>query len=127
MCAPQFHEKPKGADGGEQLDALLALARSAGSPLGVLAREKPDGGLSDLWAARTADVERADVAPALARLMAPKDDVELTATRRAAHLSASVLEKFLLDKIVSVVDEEGKVREQPACTHHSVARQLTCT
>jgi hypothetical protein len=117
----QFHEKPKGADGGEQLDALLALARATGSPLGVLAREKPDGGLSSLWGSRTADVERADVAAALGRLMAPKDDAELTATRRAAHLSASVLEKFLLDKIVAIVDDEGKVSAQ-ACHAHAIMR-----
>ena len=80
--------------------------------MGVLAREKPDGGLCTVWHARAAaaGLEQADVAPALARLMAPKDEAELTAIKRAAHLSATVLEKFVVAKIESVVDEEGKIK-----------------
>jgi Xaa-Pro aminopeptidase len=108
----QFLEKLKGSDGGEHADALLALARGLGAPLGALLREKPDGGLSTLWHERTVGVEQVDVASALARLMAPKDEAELLAIKRAAHLSAAVLEKFVVSKIEAVVVKEGKARER---------------
>lgn len=142
MCAAllQFHEKPKGADGGEQAEELLELARDSGALMGVLAREKTDGGLATVWHERTtsAGVSTVDVAPALARVMAPKDDGELLAIKRAAHLSTAVLEKCVVHKIELVVDEEGKVRLTGSATfwllaQHSVvrivaeARVVACT
>ena len=113
----QCHEKAKGTDGGDALDEVLAVARAAGAPLGTLLKEKPEPGLSALWAERVtaSNVAAADVAPALARLLAPKDDAELQSVRRAAHLSASVLEKFVVNKIESVVDDEGKARAKLCC------------
>ena len=124
LASAQFHEKLKGSDGRDHVSDLLALAREAGAPLGVLSREKPDGGLSTLWheSAASAGLEQVDVAPALARLMAPKDATEITNIKRAAHLSTSVLEKFVVAKIEAVVDDAGKVRTcgvQPkALKHH---------
>ena len=78
----------------------------------MLAREKPDGGLSTVWQERAAaaGLEQVDIAPALARLMAVKDAAEITNIKRAAHLSAAVLEKFVVAKIEAVVDDAGKVR-----------------
>ena len=78
----------------------------------MISREKPDGGLSALWhsSAAAAGLEQVDIGPALARLMAPKDAAEITNIKRAAHLSASVLEKLVVAKMESVVDDAGKVR-----------------
>jgi len=85
----------------------------------VLAREKPDGGLSTLWQERAAaaGLEQVDIAPALARLMAVKDAAEITNIKRAAHLSAAVLEKFVVAKMEAVVDDAGKVR---ICGSHTL-------
>jgi Xaa-Pro aminopeptidase len=127
VVALQFHEKPRDADGSEQADALLGLARGLGAPLGVLACEKADGGLSALWHARlaAAALEQTDVAGALARIMAPKEESELQSIRRASHLSSSVLEKFVVNKLESVVDEEGEARARPP--HAALHRGRTLT
>jgi nucleosome binding factor SPN SPT16 subunit len=121
----QFHEKLKGSDGRDLIADVLARARDAGAPLGVLSREKPDGGLSTLWheSAAGAGLEQVDVAPALARLMAPKDSTEITNIKRAAHLSSAVLEKFVVAKIEAVVDDAGKVstRRALAITRHAAS------
>lgn len=78
-----------------------------------------------MWQESAAELEQVDVAPALARLMAPKDSTEVTNIKRAAHLSSAVLEKFVVAKIEAVVDDAGKVRilasnRTSCCITHSL-------
>lgn len=109
---PQFHDKPKGSDGAEQARALLAVARGCGGPVGVLSREKPDVGLPTAWAALLAASGLAfpDVGPGLGLLLAPKDEAELALVRKAANLSAAVLERCLLPDLERAVDEGARPR-----------------
>jgi len=111
--ARQFIDRPK-SGGEEQVAQLLAQAHSAcGSrPLGVLPKEKADGGAASLWAAQVAGsgLAVADVASGLGRLMAPKDAAEQGSLRRAANLTVAVLDKALLPQIEAAAESEKKAR-----------------
>jgi hypothetical protein len=114
----QFHEKPNDDDGAAQVASLLSLARSAGAPMGVLPREKPDGALAQRWhdaadagARGASPLPQCDVSAALGRVMAPKEEGELLALRRAAHLSSSMLEKCALAPLESTVDAEERAKQ----------------
>ena len=65
----QFHTRPKGDDGRAQLTQLLAAGRAAGDPLGVIAKENPEGAFCVLWdeMVKASGAPTVDVSAALAQ------------------------------------------------------------
>ena len=110
----EVYVKPKG-DGRAQLEEALGKLKggaAAGGPVGVFSKEKHEGELAKLWAELLggAELETPDVARAVANVLAAKDEGEQLNMRKAANLSAKVMDSFLKETILHHLDGEQKVK-----------------
>ena len=106
----QFHVKPKGEDGANQVKGLLALAAA---PLGVVnTKDRSSDGVAAVWASAVASSGRAtaDCTAGLACVLAVHDEAARTCVIRAATLSARVLQSVLLQKMERCIDDEKPAR-----------------
>ena len=80
--------------------------------IGVLAREKAEGPLSEAWEAtvQSAGIESVNVTDGLSRVLAVKDDAEVTNVKKAAYMSAMVMQKSVVEKLESVMDNDQRVK-----------------
>ena len=101
-----------------QLVAALK-ASHAGASVAILQKESPAGEFATLFrgAVDASGLEKVELAPALADIMAVKDTTEQACLKRAAIFSAVVMQKHVVQKLEAVVDEEKKI------THEKLAEE----
>ena len=92
-------------------ETLLGAIKSshAGGVVATLNKESPLGDLATGWRSTLVGesaVQQVELAPAIADLLSVKDDIELGNTKRAAVLSAMLIQKQLVARLEAVVDEE---------------------
>lgn len=85
-----------------------------GAKLGIFAKDqKFPGALPTAWRAfwdkEKGAMATQDVTNALAYCMAPKEEAELAATKKAAGVTSEVFSKFLKEQIMDIIDQD-KVR-----------------
>lgn len=86
-----------------------------GSVVGTLQKEDPKGQFTAAFreAVKSAEgLTQVEIAPALGELLAVKDATELACVKRASIFSAVVMQKYLVQRIESVVDEEKKITHE---------------
>ncbi|CAL5222238.1 g4572 [Coccomyxa viridis] len=108
-----LHVKPKGEDGKQQVDDLVEVIKSSSGSVGVIQKEsKPQGKLSEVWAPAldASGVAQADVSAALSELLASKDPADIHKAKKAAFLSASVMQKRAVPELETIVDLAKKVK-----------------
>jgi len=107
----EVYVKPKG-DGEAQLAEILEKMKKGGTagPLGVFSKESHEGPVAEKWAqlCEGAGLETSDVALAVANLLAPKDEEEQVHLRKAANLSAKIMENFVHEQIEKNLEEDKK-------------------
>mmetsp|Transcript_4057 Transcript_4057/g.6766 ORF Transcript_4057/g.6766 Transcript_4057/m.6766 type:complete len:1035 (+) Transcript_4057:3-3107(+) len=100
-----------------QYAALVQAIKSShtGALVAVLGKEDPLGQFAKGWR-QTLEAEntlqRVELGPALARLLAVKDTTEQGMIKRAAVFSAVVMTKQLVQRIEAVIDEEERVSHE---------------
>ncbi|KAK1584243.1 hypothetical protein Q3G72_031152 [Acer saccharum] len=113
-----IHVKAKSDDGTGLMykifDAVNDQSKSGdhGTPVvGHISREAPEGKLLETWdeKLKSANFELIDVSNGFSELFAVKDDTEVTNIKKAAFLSSSVMQLFVVPKLEKVIDEEKKV------------------
>lgn len=69
----------------------------------MVAQEKPEGALCELWqqSLGKAGLDTADIAAGIAEVLSVKDAAEILNTKKAAHLAASCWGKFAVGEIES--------------------------
>lgn len=83
--------------------------------VGCLLKEDPKGDFAAKFrAALTAEsgLQQVETAPGFADLLAVKDSTELACVKRASIFSAVVVQKFLVQQLESIVDEEKKISHE---------------
>ena len=83
--------------------------------VGCLLKDSPKGDfISKFRDALTAETsfQQVEIAPGLGDLLAAKDSTELACVKRASIFSAVVMQKFLVQQIESIVDEERKITHE---------------
>ncbi|KAL1528547.1 hypothetical protein AB1Y20_009890 [Prymnesium parvum] len=94
---------------------VQAIRRShAGAVVGTLLKEEPKGAFVGAFrdALKADGLEQLEIAPALCELLAVKDSTEQACVKRASIFSAVVMQKYLVQRIESVVDEEKKISHE---------------
>ncbi|GAV70889.1 Peptidase_M24 domain-containing protein/Rtt106 domain-containing protein/SPT16 domain-containing protein [Cephalotus follicularis] len=113
-----MHVKAKSDDGSALMDAIFSAihaqlkADGADSAyVGHIARETPEGKLLETWTEKLngAGFQLSDVTNGLSDLFAVKDIGEIINMKKAAFLSASVMNNVVVPKLENVIDEEKKV------------------
>jgi nucleosome binding factor SPN SPT16 subunit len=95
----------------------------SGKTVGVLVKDlKFPGAFMDAWRsywakAGAGSVKNVDVTAAVAAAMAPKEESELAAIRKASQVTSEVFSKYLKEQIMDIIDND-KVRT-------NLLRQLT--
>lgn len=87
-------------------------ASKKGKTLGVFSRDNYPGEFMDGWRAALKKESFAthDVSPAVAYLMAPKEDSEIITIKKACMVSVDVFTKYLKDQIMEIIDSDKKVK-----------------
>ncbi|KAF7796890.1 hypothetical protein EIP86_008075 [Pleurotus ostreatoroseus] len=84
--------------------------------VGCLVRETHTGKLLDEWNNVLASAEKkpelVDMAPAVASLMAVKDEDELKAVKTAANITSTLLVHHVADKLETILDREAKISHE---------------
>ncbi|KAI3718423.1 hypothetical protein L6452_19294 [Arctium lappa] len=122
-----MHVKAKHDDGTTQMDAILraieAQEKSNGHDdtppvLGYIAGEAPEGKLLEKWTEKlkSSGLQLCDITDVLGNIFAVKEADELTNVKKAAYLTASAMEQFVVPELEKVIDEEKKV------THFSLMK-----
>ena len=82
--------------------------------MGILTKENPEGGLADEWKKAfndLADKEEVDIALALSTAaLAIKDETELISTRDASRTSARILQRYYVEEMSQIVDQEKQIK-----------------
>lgn len=83
-----------------------------GKTLGVFAKDNYPGEFMDLWRAalKKEDFSTADISPAVAYLIAPKEDTEIITIKKACMVTVDVFTKYLKDQIMEIIDSDKKVK-----------------
>lgn len=83
-----------------------------GKTIGTFQKDKFPGEFMDSWwsAISAESIEKVDVSSAVANLMAIKDENEIALMKKAAQVTSEVFSKKLKEDIISIVDEDKKVR-----------------
>ena len=101
---------------------LVGALRSshAGKIIATLGKEKPLGDFAAGWRAAldASELEKVELAPALAELLAVKDASEASCTKRAAIFSAMLMKNYLQTELEDVVDKETKI------SHETLAQKV---
>ncbi|XP_065828141.1 FACT complex subunit SPT16-like [Oscarella lobularis] len=101
-------------DNVDQFGKLIASMKQSGNgkTIGMFLKEKTRSTFVDRWGARLdkESFEKVEIGPAMALVMAPKDEAELAVIKRAAQLSSDVFSKFYKTKLVEVVDQEKRLK-----------------
>lgn len=105
------------ADNGPNFSALITAIKSShgGGVVGSLLKEEPKGSFAASFREALKAEEglrQVEIAPCLAELLAVKDATELACVKRASIFSAVVMQKFLVQEIESVVDEDKKISHE---------------
>ena len=89
-------------------------ASHAGKVVATLEKEKPSGEFAVGWRAALdrSGLERVELAPAIAELLAVKDASEASCTKRAAVFSAVLMQKHLTARLEGVVDKAEHVSHE---------------
>lgn len=84
----------------------------AGKTMGVFAKDNFPGEFIELWRAalKKEDFQTVDVSPAVAMVIAPKDDYEILTIKKACMVSVDVFTKYLKDQIMEIIDSDKKVK-----------------
>ncbi|KAL5719018.1 DNA helicase [Ranunculus cassubicifolius] len=113
-----MHVKAKNDDGRGLMDEIFRAIRGQlnsgvhDSPIiGYIAKEAPQGNLLGTWAEKLkhSNFQLVDVAKGFSELFAVKDNSELLNMKKSAFLAASVMNKHVVPKLESVVDEEDTI------------------
>lgn len=82
--------------------------------MGYFAKDAPQGKLADDWTAATTDnsITLTDVTPAMATVLAPKDDRELGHHTVAARLCSTVMSAYFKPKMEAVIDKGTKLTHE---------------
>eukprot|EP00891_Asterochloris_glomerata_P001119 jgi/Astpho2/1119/Aster-07668 len=109
-----FHIKPKGEDGSAQVAELIRELQASGDPavVGHLPKDKPEGKLTDMWAAELAksELQTVDVASGVAAVLSVKDEDEIKHTKKAGYMAARVMKDFTVAELEVIIDEEKRVK-----------------
>lgn len=83
-----------------------------GKTLGVFAKDNYPGEFMELWRAalKKEDFSTADISPAVAYLIAPKEDTEVITIKKACMVTVDVFTKYLKDQIMEIIDSDKKVK-----------------
>ena len=100
--------------------AAQTRSKSDKPVVGHIAKEVDGGKLLQTWAAKLSSygIRPSDVTNGFSELFAVKDTTEITCVKKAAYLTSSVLENFVVPKLMKVITEEEKVS-------HSLLRDET--
>ncbi|KAL5060689.1 hypothetical protein RYX36_032293 [Vicia faba] len=107
-----LHVKARNEDGASLMDAIICSIRArSNSNVGYLAREEPEGKLIVAWdeKLRNSKFVLSDVANGFSALFAEKSSEEVMFIKRAAYLTASVMENFVVLKLDKVIDDKKKI------------------
>ncbi|KAI3719152.1 hypothetical protein L6452_20046 [Arctium lappa] len=118
-----MHVKAEHDDGTTQMDAILHAieAQEKSNVLGCIAGEAPEGKLLMTWMEKinsSSRIQLCDVTNGLGDLFTVKEADELTNVKKAAYLTASAMEQFVVPGLEKVIDEEKKV------THFSLMKDI---
>ncbi|KAM7259484.1 hypothetical protein ACFE04_015225 [Oxalis oulophora] len=114
-----MHVKAKGDDGNSLMDTIFRSMKDSVKTVGHIAKEAPEGKLLELWSEilKNAEFEIGDISGGLSDLFAFKDKGEIINVKKAAYLSASVMQSVVVPNMENVIDEEKKV------THSSLMEE----
>ncbi|CAD6252196.1 unnamed protein product [Miscanthus lutarioriparius] len=119
-----LHVKTKNTDGSDLMDDIVRAAQTRSKSdkpvVGHIAKEVDGGKLLQTWASKLSSygIRPSDVTNGFSELFAVKDTTEITCVKKAAYLTSSVLENFVVPKLMKVITEEEKVS-------HSLLRDET--
>ncbi|KIW01058.1 uncharacterized protein PV09_07572 [Verruconis gallopava] len=98
----------------KQIERCIEIIKKNGKKVGVLTKENPEGGLAEEWKQALAaldDKEEVDISVALSTAaLAVKDEQELISTRDASRTSARILQKYFVEEMSQIVDEEKTIK-----------------
>ncbi|TRY61376.1 hypothetical protein TCAL_08430 [Tigriopus californicus] len=101
----------------KNFDKVLEAIRESkqGATLGIFVKDqKFPGTLPTAWRAfwdkEKGSIASQDVTNALAYCMAPKEETELAATKKAAGVTSEVFSKFLKEQIMDIIDQDKSVK-----------------
>lgn len=79
-----------------------------GKTLGVFAKDSFPGEFCEAWKAvlKTNKYENADISAAIAYVMGPKEDSEITTMKKACTAAVDVFGKYLRDNIMDIIDSD---------------------
>lgn len=96
----------------EEFYSTLAKHSSSGklSKIGVFSKDRSNGPLSSDWKKfmETRGMILVDISSAIASILAEKDDEEQEMVKAAAKSSSNLLQEFVTDQILSVIDADKK-------------------
>lgn len=104
--------------------SLFKSIESHGSKIGILAKDKAESPLIADWnkyleAHRVeSGVEMLDITASMANVLSVKDEDELILAKLASKASAVVMEEYVMDQIMTIIDEEKKV------SHESLSEKI---
>jgi Xaa-Pro aminopeptidase len=110
-----LHVKTKNSDGSYLMDDIVRAAQTRSKSdkpvVGHIANEVDGGKLLQTWAAKLSSygIRPSDVTNGFSELFAVKDTTEITCVKKAACLTSSVLENFVVPKLMKVITKEEKV------------------
>uniref|UniRef100_A0ACD5VI28 Uncharacterized protein n=1 Tax=Avena sativa TaxID=4498 RepID=A0ACD5VI28_AVESA len=110
-----LHVLRKDDDGSVLMDkiicAICAHSESNHVVVGHLAREKPEGKVLEAWSEKLhgSRLKLFDVSSGISELLAVKDAAEIIYVKKAAHLAASVMRKYVVPKVEKIIVDERKV------------------
>lgn len=116
----EVHQKPKGENGDDQVDAALSAAKIGGKRIGSV-RDEMNGSLMDVWQSKVEaeSMEHVDVSAGLGELLSPQDAENAKLTRSAAKLTGKVLSHSVDNRLVEAVEQERKV------THDRLSEEIS--
>ena len=108
-----LHVKPKGEDGKKEMATVLDAIKAAatGKPVGILPKEQRESALMKIWSetSQAENIETVDVATGLGHMLACKDEKEILNAKKASHLSAETMKRYVVPQLEEIIDKEKKV------------------
>lgn len=105
---------PRNRSDGDQagFGTLIEAFKSAGSNVGVLKKEQPEGAFARAWNAAlvASGLTLVDLSVGLSLAMSVKDEEELALLRLAASVTTKAMKRAFIDQMEDIIDEGKKVK-----------------
>jgi nucleosome binding factor SPN SPT16 subunit len=109
-----LHTRSKGENDAEQFQTLAGVIKDSkrGKKIGVFSKDNFTGSFVEGWqtALREVKVTQVDVSAAFSFACAAKDEAEVATVKKACQVTCTVFSKYVKKEIVTIVDEEKRVK-----------------